>query len=171
MSVLILERLDEGRVVGAFGQWVTVDGEAYWPCRTRISGEVETWLAPMAVWTRMVGPLPPADFVSDDMCSIVPETVGGTEAWVACFVHDAHYALVGRGELSRWMADVWFSRNAYREVKARGGGDLRARVAQARAWGTNLLGWLSGPARIPVALLLAVGLLWWARACAREWIT
>ncbi|MEZ4421987.1 MAG: hypothetical protein R3E98_01145 [Gemmatimonadota bacterium] len=64
MSVLIRERLDPARV-GAYGEWVTVDGEPYCPCRTRISGEVETWLASLAVWTAMLGTESiPHDFVS-----------------------------------------------------------------------------------------------------------
>lgn len=170
MGVLILEKLEPERV-GCYGEWIDVDGSLYWPCRTRISGEVQTWLAPWEVWTSLVGPKPPRAFVSDDMCSVVPETVGGTAAWVACFVHDWHYRLASIDELSRWMADVYFSRNSYRELRALGGGELRARVAQARSWGTNLLGWLSGPARIPVGLVLVALILWWARACAREWLS
>ena len=179
--VMILEQLEPEAAAGWSERgYLEVGGALYWLCPTRISGRLETWLAPRDVWREMVGPPPPLGFVSADMCSIVPERVGCLDAWVACYWHDFHYEMWRRGELSRWLADFYFARNAYREIRARQrpsssgrirrlleqlGAEAIARVAQARAWGTNLGGWIPGPLRIPLGLLAAAGVVWWARAC------
>jgi len=141
---------------------------AYRPCPTVRDGTWMAWLCPHGVWKHMLGTdTVPWLWESSDMCSIVPETVGRTEAWVACYIHDWHYHLVRLGQMGRFRADFLFARNSYREIRARGGSILEARLAQARAWGTNLFGALPSWTRWPLIGGAVLALVWFLLLLAR----